>query len=68
MKALSEREMERFDDIYSDAKWLEGKTAKKNASGRRTIGPTPGPANVFEMLSGLPEQKGRKGLNMLQMS
>ena len=47
--------MERFDDIYSDAKWLEGKTAARTATGRHTVKPTPGPANVFEMLEGVPE-------------
>ena len=47
--------MERFDDIYSDAKWLEGKTAEKRASGKHTIKATPGPANVYEMLEGGPE-------------
>ena len=25
---LAEYELEKFDDIYSDAKWLEGKTAR----------------------------------------
>ena len=55
LKALSQKEMERFDDIYSDAKWLEGKTAAKTAAGRHTVKPTPGPANVFEMLEGVPE-------------
>jgi 5'-3' exonuclease len=29
LASLSLREMDRFDDIYSDNKWLEGKTAKK---------------------------------------
>ena len=29
LSSLSGREMDRFDDIYSDNKWLEGKTAKK---------------------------------------
>jgi 5'-3' exoribonuclease 1 len=53
--ALSNKEMERFDDIYSDAKWLEGKTAAKTAGGKHMVKDTPGPANVFEMLSGLPE-------------
>ena len=55
LKVLSQKEMERFDDIYSDAKWLEGKTAAKTPAGRHTVKPTPGPANVFEMLEGVPE-------------
>ena len=55
LKVLSQKEMERFDDIYSDAKWLEGKTAARTAAGRHTVKPTPGPANVFEMLEGVPE-------------
>ena len=55
LKVLSHKEMERFDDIYSDAKWLEGKTAARTAAGRHTVKPTPGPANVFEMLEGVPE-------------
>lgn len=44
--------MERFDDIYSDARWLEGKTARKNSRGRHTVELTPGPANVEEILDG----------------
>ena len=36
-------ELEKFDDIYSDAKWLEGKTAKKT-NGRTEIESTPGKA------------------------
>lgn len=47
--------MERFDGIYSDAKWIEGKTAKKNSSGNRTVKATPGPANVYEILEGAPD-------------
>ena len=54
MKALAELELERFDDIYSDSKWLEGKTAKKR-EGKHVVHPTPGPGNVYEMLEGLPE-------------
>ena len=34
LSALSMREMDRFDDIYSDNKWLEGKTAKKKPKGK----------------------------------
>lgn len=52
MKVLAEKELERFDDIYSDSKWLEGKTAKKNATGKHTIQSTPGPGNVFDLLGG----------------
>ena len=37
----SESELEKFDDIYSDAKWLEGKTARKN-NGKTEVEPTPG--------------------------
>ena len=55
MAALAHKEMERFDEIYSDAKWLEGKTASKTAAGKHMVKDTPGPANVFEMLEGLPE-------------
>ena len=55
LRILSEKELERFDDIYSDAKWLEGKTARKNSKGSHTVKPTPGPANVYEMLEGSPE-------------
>jgi hypothetical protein len=52
LSSLSTREMDRFDDIYSDNKWLEGKTAKKKrtkakgASGFETvITDTPGTGN-----------------------
>ena len=54
MAKLSEYELEKFDDIYSDAKWLEGKTARKH-NGRTEVEPTPGPGHVYEMLEGLPE-------------
>ena len=37
MQALSQCELEKFDDIYSDSKWLEGKTAKKT-NGRTEVG------------------------------
>ena len=50
MEALAESEMDRFDEIYSDSKWLEGKTASKQK--RRTVKPTPGPADVQELLMG----------------
>ena len=41
MSTLSEYELEKFDDIYSDAKWLEGKTARKT-NGRTEVEATPG--------------------------
>ena len=58
LSALSLREMDRFDDIYSDNKWLEGKTAKKKPKGKfngkggasafeTVITGTPGNSNVF---------------------
>jgi hypothetical protein len=51
LAALAEKEMDRFEDIYSDAKWLEGKTAKKvYEGGPKIVTDTPGPANVEEML------------------
>ena len=50
MEILSETEMDRFDEIYSDSKWLEGKTASKQK--RRTVKATPGPADVHELLMG----------------
>ena len=50
MEALAESEMDRFDEIYSDSKWLEGKTASKQK--RRTVKSTPGPADVQELLMG----------------
>ncbi len=67
LSRLSEKEMERFDDVYSDAKWIEGKTAHaasgagggagrgrggRGRGGRHAIRDTPGPASVFEMLEG----------------
>ena len=36
MIALSKCELEKFDDIYFDSKWLEGKTAKKT-NGRTEV-------------------------------
>ena len=54
MEALAETEMDRFDEIYSDSKWLEGKTASKQK--RRTVKSTPGPADVHEMLMGETEK------------
>ena len=42
---LFQYELEKFDDIYSDAKWLEGKTAKK-MNGRTEIEATPGQRNA----------------------
>jgi len=54
MIKLSELELEKFDDIYSDAKWLEGKTAKKT-NGKTVVDLTPGPSNVYEMLEGKEE-------------
>jgi len=32
LAALSIREMDRFEEIYSDNKWLEGKTAKRTSA------------------------------------
>eukprot|EP00092_Neocalanus_flemingeri_P006262 GFUD01006736.1.p1 GENE.GFUD01006736.1~~GFUD01006736.1.p1 ORF type:complete len:1636 (+),score=540.21 GFUD01006736.1:158-5065(+) len=54
MLKLSESELEKFDDIYSDSKWLEGKTAKKT-NGKTVVDRTPGPSNVYEMLEGKEE-------------
>ena len=54
MVALSQCELEKFDDIYSDSKWLEGKTAKKT-NGRTEVESTPGPGHVYEMLEGQAE-------------
>jgi len=54
MLKLSESELEKFDDIYSDSKWLEGKTAKKT-NGKTVVDLTPGPSNVYEMLEGREE-------------
>lgn len=51
LKALAEKEMDRFEDIYSDTKWLEGKTAKKvHGTKTKIVTDTPGPAHVDEML------------------
>ncbi len=55
LQLLSEKEMERFDNIYSDTKWLEGKTAKKGSSKKHFIKSTPGPAHVHEILEGIEE-------------
>lgn len=55
LAALSEKEFERFDDIYSDSKWLEGKKAQRTAGGRHSVKSTPGPSHVQEMLSGVSE-------------
>ena len=41
MHTLAQYELEKFDDIYSDAKWLEGKTARKN-NGKTEVESTPG--------------------------
>jgi hypothetical protein len=54
MIKLSELELEKFDDIYSDSKWLEGKTAKK-ANGKTVVDVTPGPSNVHQLLEGREE-------------
>ena len=54
MIALSLCELEKFDDIYSDSKWLEGKTAKKT-NGKTEVESTPGPGHVYEMLEGREE-------------
>ena len=51
LQALAEKEMDRFEDIYSDAKWIEGKTSKKvHGSKSKIVTDTPGPAHVEEML------------------
>ena len=67
LKKLSESELEKFDDIYSDAKWLEGKTAKKNKSGKTVVAETAGPSNVYELLEGKQEPwinvESKKGKN-----
>ena len=55
LKKLSESELEKFDDIYSDAKWLEGKTAKKTKTGRSVVAETAGPSDVYELLEGKQE-------------
>ncbi|QQP57047.1 5'-3' exoribonuclease 1 [Caligus rogercresseyi] len=52
MGALGEMELARFDEIYSDMKWIEGKTARKNKKGHHTVLPTPGPGNVSYLLDG----------------
>lgn len=63
---LSERELERFDDIYSDAKWLEGKTAVRGAAavpgelGAHLVKSTPGPACVEEILDGFKPVRNRR--------
>ena len=51
LQALAEKEMDRFEDIYSDAKWIEGKTSKKvQGSKSKIVTDTPGPAHVEELL------------------
>ena len=51
LEALAEKELDRFEDIYSDAKWIEGKTAKKvGGSKSKVVSDTPGPAHVEELL------------------
>ena len=51
LQALSEKELDHFEDIYSDAKWLEGKTSKKvQGFKNKEVTDTPGPAHVEEML------------------
>ena len=51
LQALSEKELDHFEDIYSDAKWLEGKTSKKvQGFKNKVVTDTPGPAHVEEML------------------
>lgn len=51
LRALSEKERDRFEDIYADAKWIEGKTSKKvQGSKSKVITDTPGPAHVEELL------------------
>ena len=72
LKKLSESELEKFDDIYSDAKWLEGKTAKKTDSGKTVVAETAGPSHVYELLEGKQEpwinveKKGKKVNSDLQ--
>ena len=51
LEALAEKELDRFEDIYSDAKWIEGKTTKKvHGAKAKVISDTPGPAHVEELL------------------
>ena len=51
LEALAENELDRFEDIYSDAKWIEGKTAKRvQGSKSKMVTDTPGPAHVEELL------------------
>ena len=51
LQALAEREKDHFEDIYSDAKWIEGKTSKKvQGSKSKIVTDTPGPAHVEELL------------------
>lgn len=52
LQALAENEKDRFEDIYSDAKWIEGKTSKKvQGSKSKVVTDTPGPAHVEELLA-----------------
>ena len=72
LKKLSESELEKFDDIYSDAKWLEGKRAQKTDSGKTVVAETAGPSHVYELLEGKQEpwinveKKGKKMNSDLQ--
>ena len=51
LSALAEMELDRFEEIYSDAKWIEGKTAKRLQGGKNKVfTDTPGPAHVGELL------------------
>ena len=59
LQALAEKELDRFEDIYSDAKWIEGKTAKKvGGSSTKIVTDTPGPAHVEELLGVESAQEG----------
>lgn len=76
LAALAEKEMDRFEEIYSDAKWIEGKTAKRKG-GQKVVTDTPGPANVEEMLLSasdaaegwqmVPKSKGGKDADLLKL-
>lgn len=71
LRLLSERELERFDDIYSDAKWLEGKTAVRSVGGEGELGAhlvksTPGPALVEEILDGFKPVERKKNRSRKQ--
>ena len=60
LSSLSAREMDRFDDIYSDNKWLEGKTAKK----KRTKNGGAKAASGFETI--ITDTPGRKILHRIE--